>query len=488
MKLFIDWLLLINSLVLVVILVLERRTPEKTIAWLLIFALLPPLGILLYLFIGRNWKKHKLNNGFSADAKFMLDSYLKTVKDPELLPLLELLAKNSDSPVFANNEVTIFNDGVDKFKQLKEQLKKAKHHIHMEYFIVKSDTIGNEIKDILVKKAAEGVTVRFIYDKVGSIKLKRSYIRQLKAAGVDLVNYSYFLAPLLRHINTQINYRNHRKIVVIDGKVGFLGGMNIGDEYLGKGRLGYWRDTHMMIKGDFVIALQAAFLNDFIHIKKTNKSSVFRRCKSIPDEISISSLLDDYDLYCPQCSNNNGKIMQLVLSGPDSEYPSIMQCIFRMISMAEKHIYIMTPYFVPTESIMDALKVAALGGIEIKLLFPGRFDHFIVYQASQTYLRELIKYGAKVYFYDKNSFVHSKVVTVDGKICTVGTANMDIRSYLLNYEVNAVIYDEELTLELERQFEEDLKKSILIDEKYYDESPIHKKLIESTARVLSYLL
>ncbi|MFZ5352264.1 MAG: cardiolipin synthase [Bacillota bacterium] len=487
MRNFIDWLLLINTIVLVIILILERRSPEKTIAWLLVFALLPPLGIFLYLFIGRNWKKHKLNNGFSADAREMLESYMNTIKDPEMLPLLELLAKNSDSPLFINNHITIFNNGEDKFRVLKEELWKAKHHIHMEYFIVKSDQIGNEIKDILVFKAREGVAVRFIMDRVGSIKVKRSYIKELREAGVDVIHYSYFLAPLLRFFNTQINYRNHRKIVVIDGQTGFVGGMNIGNEYLGKGRLGFWRDTHIMVKGDFAIGLQAAFLNDFIHIKKTNRSSVFRKVESLPEEFGIAAL-GDYDMYCPKYHESDGKIMQLVLSGPDSEFPSIMQCIFRMISMAEKHICIMTPYFIPTESIMEALKVAALGGIEIKLLFPGKYDHYIVYYASQTYLRELIKYGVKIYFYDKDAFLHSKVVTVDGKICTVGTANMDIRSYLLNYEVNAVIYDEEVTRQLEEQFERDLEKSVLITEEYYEKTSGVIKLVESTARILSYLL
>ena len=469
-----DWLFIINSVVLIAIIILERRSPEKTIAWFLVFMVLPPLGILLYIFIGRNWKKHKLNNTFTNFAKEVVDSFISRTHHIEFKPLLELLANNSESPVFANNDIEIFNNGEDKFKALKDELEKAEHHIHLEYFIVKSDQIGNEIKDILIRKSLEGVRVIFIIDKVGSYKLKHTYIKELKDAGIEVVYYTYFLAPLLRRLNTQINYRNHRKIAIIDGKVGFLGGMNIGDDYLGKGRLGFWRDTHIMVKGDFVLGLQAIFLNDYFHIKHTNGSN--------------NLFIGEADKYCPTMIEQGSKIMQLVHSGPDSEYPSIMQCVLKMISMAQKSIWIATPYFVPTESLQEALKVAALGGVEIKILFPGRFDHYIVYQASQTYLRELIKYGAKVYFYDKNAFVHSKVITIDSEICSVGTANMDIRSYILNYEVNTVIYDEEIAARLEHDFEIDLQKSIEITEEYFEKMPMYQKFIQSLARVLSYLL
>jgi cardiolipin synthase len=465
---------LINSIVLIAIIILERRSPEKTIAWFLVFIVLPPLGILLYIFIGRNWKRHKLNNSFTNFAKEVVDNFINRTHQTEFKPLLELLANNSESPVFDNNEIEIFNNGKDKFDALKEELENAEHHIHLEYFIVKSDQIGNEIKDILIKKSLAGVRVIFIIDKVGSYKLKHKYIKELRDAGVEVVYYTYFLAPLLRKLNTQINYRNHRKIAIIDGKVGFIGGMNIGDEYLGKGKLGFWRDTHIMAKGDFVLGLQAVFLNDYFEIKHTNGSN--------------DIFIGEADKYCPTVLDKGNKIMQLVQSGPDSEYPAIMQCVLKMISMAQKSISITTPYFIPTESLQEALKVAALGGIEIKILFPGRFDHYIVYQASQTYLRELIKCGVKIYFYDKHAFIHSKVITIDGEICNVGTANMDIRSYMLNYEVNTVIYDKEITARLERDFEMNLQNSVKISEEYFDNMPVYQKLIQSLARVFSYLL
>jgi cardiolipin synthase len=469
-----DSIFLVNSIVLIAIIILERRRPEKTIAWFLVFMVLPPLGILLYIFIGRNWKRHKLNNTFTSFAKEVVNNFVNRTHQTEFKPLLELLANNSESPVFDNNEIEVFNNGEDKFDALKKEMEKAGHHIHLEYFIVKNDHIGNEIKDILIKKSLAGVRVIFIIDKVGSYKLRYRYVKELKDAGVEIVYYTYFLAPLLRKLNTQINFRNHRKIAIIDGKVGFLGGMNIGDEYLGKGKLGFWRDTHIMVKGDFVLGLQAVFLNDYFEIKHTNGSN--------------DIFIGDADKYCPITKDKGNKIMQLVHSGPDSEYPSIMQCMLKMISMAQKSIWITTPYFIPTESLQEALKVAALGGIEIKILFPGRFDHYIVYQASQTYLKELMKCGVKIYFYDKKSFVHSKVITIDGEICSVGTANMDIRSYMLNYEVNTVIYDKEITARLDYDFEMNLQDSLEITEEYFDKMPWYQKFIQSLARVLSYLL
>ena len=262
---------IINAIISVAIITLERKKPEKTIAWLLIFVLLPPVGLVLYLFLGRNWKMHKLREDFSPQVEELIYGGMKELNNYEYLPLIELLANNSESPLFINNSIQVFRNGTEKFEALKAELQKARHHIHMEYYIVKNDGIGNEIKDILIDKSLDGVQVRFIIDRVGSIRLGRRYIRELKAAGVDVVQYSYFLAPILRKINTQINYRNHRKIVVIDGEVGFIGGNNIGDEYLGKGKLGYWRDTHIMVKGDFVLGLQGVFFDDFITIKKVNK-------------------------------------------------------------------------------------------------------------------------------------------------------------------------------------------------------------------------
>ncbi|SKA90669.1 cardiolipin synthase [Clostridium sp. USBA 49] len=468
------WLFILNAVISVLIIILERKRPEKTIAWLLVFVLLPPFGLIFYIFLGRNWKRHKLTEDFSPYVKDLIYRVINKVENPEYIPLIELLGKNSYSPLFIDNDITIFKDGEEKFNALKNEIKKAKHHIHLEYYIVKSDKIGTEIKNLLIEKAHEGVNIKFIIDRVGSIKMKKNDIKELRDAGVDVIQYSYFLAPLLRAINTQINYRNHRKIVVIDGQIGFIGGINIGDEYLGKGKLGYWRDTHIMVKGDFVLGLQGVFLDDYFTIKR-----IYGNYFASKEELSK---------YFPEPLKAKNQIMQLVKSGPDSEYPAILQGILKMVSIAKKNIYIITPYFVPPESLMEALKIAALGGIDIKILFPGRYDHILVYYASRTYLAELIKCGAKIYFYSSDSFIHSKVMTIDGKISTIGTANMDIRSYELNYEINAVIYDDYKTLELEEQFFKDLEKSREVTIEDFDGTSKLNKIFEAIARVFSSLL
>jgi cardiolipin synthase len=469
-----SWLFVVNAFISITVIILERKRPEKTIAWLLVFIMLPPLGLILYIFLGRNWKRHKLNDAFSPDVRDLICRVINRIDNPDYIPLVELLANNSESPLFVDNDITIYKDGNEKFKSLIEELKKAKHHIHLEYYIVKNGYIGNEIKKLLIEKAGHGVKVRFIMDRVGAIKLGKKYTRDLKRAGVDVVQYSYLLAPVLRSINTQINYRDHRKIVVIDGSVGFIGGINIGDEYLGRGKLGYWRDTHLMVKGDFVHGLQAVFLDDFWSIKRANEG--------------FFAYDDEFEKYFPKIEKSNGVIMQLVKSGPDSEFPAIMQGVLKMITMAKHHIYITTPYFVPPESLMEALKVAALGGIDVRILFPGKYDHLTVYYASRTYLAELIRCGAKVYMYQKEGFVHAKVMTIDGKISTVGTANMDIRSYELNYEINAVIYNDEVTERLEEMFCDDMEVSTIMTQEDYDRTPKVKKIAEAVTRVFSSIL
>ncbi|NLP28721.1 MAG: cardiolipin synthase [Clostridia bacterium] len=453
---------------------LERKQPEKTIAWLLIFVLFPPLGIILYLFLGRNWKIHKLPEDFSPTIKELINNAMDHLPNMEYFPLIQLIAKNSHSPLYVHNEIKILNNGEEKFALLKEEFKKAKHHIHMEYYIVKSDTIGNELKDILIEKALEGVKVRIIMDRVGSIFVTKAYLNELRQAGVDVIQYSYFLAPLLKIINTQINFRNHRKIVVIDGLVGFVGGINIGDEYLGKGKLGYWRDTHLMVRGDFVLGLQAVFIDDYITIKNAH------------NELSFQG--EDFKDYFKTPSVDKGKVMQLVRSGPDSKHYSIEQAIIKMITLAKKHIYITSPYFVPSESLLNCLKIASLGGIDVKILFPGTYDHLLVYYASRTYLAELSTCGVEVYLYNPSAFIHSKLITVDGKICTIGTANMDRRSFELNYEINAVIYDKEVTEELEIHFFKDLKDSRKISPEEWAQSSYPIKLLESFCRIFSSLL
>ncbi|WP_307986789.1 cardiolipin synthase [Clostridium nigeriense] len=467
---------IINLFIIFIIIPFGKKRPEKTLSWILVLIILPPIGLILYIFLGRNWKINTLDKK-SRERVFNLTTFTHLKRNKILIeykPIINLLASNSYSPLFMNNNITILDSGKKKFELLKEKLLEATDHIHLEYYIVKNDKIGNEIKDILIKKANEGVKVRFIIDKVGSIKLNHKYIRELKKAGIDIVFYSYVLAPFLRFINTQINYRNHRKIVVIDSKVAFLGGINIGDEYLGLGKLGDWKDCHIMIEGDCVLGLQSVFLDDFSSIKKYNN-----------EEISILNNIERYF----KNHNFQGDIpMQIIKSGPDSEFPSILQLLIKMVSMAKKSINIITPYFIPSEGLIDALRIAALSGIEISLIFPEKADHFTVNRASQTYLAELKRVGANIYLYNKNAFIHSKLLTVDEKISTVGTANMDIRSFELNYEINTIIYNEEITKDFNKLFRDLLKDCRNFNYKEYESRSILNKLIDGISRLLSSIL
>lgn len=462
-KFILSVILIVISISCVIRIVFDKRDPKGTLAWILIFILSQPIGIILYILIGQNWRNRKMKNKSHFFKEKIFKKYSsRKPNNSDYNFIQNLVIKNDFNPILSNNSVNIFNNGKDKFDALKKELLKSNHHIHIEYYIVRNDKIGNEIKDILIKKSNEGIKVRFIIDKIGSLGLGKKYINDLKTAGVDVSFYSYIFAPF---------YRNHKKIVIIDGKVGFLGGMNIGDEYEGKGKLGYWRDLHIMVTGDFVLSLQNVFLYDYYMINKKSN-------KSIP-------VKDEFMLYFPEIKNDNHLPMQLVESGPSSENPSIMQAMVKMISSAKDHIYIMTPYFIPSESLLTSLKIAALSGIDVRILFPEKYDHFYVYYASRTYLLELAKCGAKIYLYRNDSFLHSKAITVDGEICTLGNTNIDIRSFELNYEANAIIYDSNTTKNLEELFYKDLSESKLVSGEYFENSSNFVKLLENTTRIFS---
>ena len=470
---------LIYAVIAIIVVILERKRPEKTISWLLVFAVFPLIGFAVYLFFGRNWKKSKLTSDIDLESSLTvteeeirrLEKVLGNVSD-EYIQLINLLERTSRSPLYFGNDVTIFKDGKEKFRSFFQEIENAKETIHLEYYLVKGDATGKKLKDLLIKKANEGVKVKFIIDKIGA-RLRKSYIKDLEEAGVELALYTYFLSPLLKFINTQVNYRNHRKIAIIDGQIAYIGGLNIGDEYLGKGRLGYWRDVHLKIEGQAVNGLQKVFLEDFRKIKSINGKKEFNL---------------DTNKYYKNHEEKGDAILQIAVSGPESETPSIMQMIHKMITTAKDHIYISTPYFIPPESIMTALKIAALSGVKIKILFPGKLDHFMVYFASRTYLAELIKDNVDIYFYKKDRFTHSKFITIDSKISTVGSANIDIRSFDLNYEANVLIYDKEKTKELENIFLEDLKISTKLPQNYFEKIPWITKFTESFCRLFSNLL
>lgn len=371
----------------------------------------------------------------------------------------------SQSPFTLRNRSKILTNGDETFRQMIQDMSEAKHHIHFQFYIIRHDTTGQQFKQVLIDKAREGVKVRVIYDGVGSVRLDKRYITELKEAGVEVVTFFPVILPFL---NNKLNYRNHRKIVIIDGKIGFVGGLNIGDEYLGKDtRYGFWRDSHVRLEGESVYLLQNIFLKDWFFVTEENIEG---------------------DSYYPSLIEEPGEeLIQIASSGPDSDWESIWQMYFSIIATAQEKIYITSPYFVPDDSISMALKTAALSGLDVRILLPSRPDHQTVFWASRSYFQELLEAGVRFYLYQPG-FVHAKILLVDGVVASIGTANMDIRSFQHNFEVNAIIYNSNSVYKLEEDFINDLMDSKELTLKEYKRRPWHHRILESVARLLSPLL
>lgn len=459
------------------IIFLERKNATSTWAWLMVLFFVPILGFLLYLLFGRNLYRERL---FKMDSKSRLGIEKRVHEQLEILrkdelpfkravfkPYKELFylhLKNSDAIYSQNNHVELFTDGKEKFTSLLYDLEQAKDHIHMLYYIVRHDQIGTKIADVLIKKAREGVEVRFLYDDMGSRSLSRKFIKRLEENNVKVCS---FFPSRFAKINLRINFRNHRKLAIIDGKIGYIGGFNIGDEYLGKSaKFGYWRDTHLRVVGDAVKSLQNRFILDWNHASKENIS--------YEDRFYVGGDYGDIG-------------MQIVSSGPDHEWEQIKYGYIKMILSAKEYVYIQTPYFIPDESLMDALRIAALSGVKIKIMIPNKPDHAFVYWATLSYAGELLKEGAEIFQY-QNGFLHAKTIIVDGKLSSVGTANIDVRSFRLNFEVNAFIYDENFAQQLVRKFNEDIERSTQITLGLYEKRSLIIRFKESISRLLSPIL
>lgn len=468
-------IMLTFSLVIIgVIIFLENRHPAQTITWLVVFGAFPLFGFILYFLFGRNYRKEKMFR-----KKYFLDkeAYLKINGEPggntermlemgdHQQKLFKLAQRIGNSPISFGTETKILTNGNETFSHILEELKKANHHIHMEYYIVRHDNIGMDIKNVLIAKAKQGVKVRFLYDSVGSWQLSREYIQELKNAGVEMVEFGPVRLPFL---NNKFNFRNHRKIIVIDGSVAFMGGLNIGDEYLGRDEhFGFWRDTHLMLKGEAVRTLQLIFLQDWYY------------------STDHSFLTDEYLSPIPIVHNHGG--VQMIAGGPDNEWTVIKNIFFSMISSAKESVWIASPYFIPDEDIFQALKIAALSGLDVRLLVPKNPDKRIVFHASRSYFPELLEAGVRVFEY-KNGFMHSKIVIVDNELASIGTSNMDMRSFHLNFEVNAFLYKTRSTQKLVNDYLQDILESRELHLETFSKRNIGLKVIESTCRLLSPLL
>ena len=472
----------INILLVLFIVFFERKAPTTAFAWCLAIIFLPGIGFLLYLVFGN---KPRFYNNRRFNKKTLYDNTYRLLlldqtsffdrdnlpfisdKEQKYNALIRFNTIGAESIYTSNNSVDVFTSAQDKYTALLNDIRKAEKDINMVYYIYRDDSIGRHIIQALAEKARAGVKVRCILDDAGCLKTnKRKLFKPLLAAGGELKRFSPVWSLL------RLNYRNHRKIVVIDGKIGYMGGMNIGDEYMGLKKVKNWRDTHLRIEGNGVYLLQIRFLLDW--------------CYAAHTEIDQIEHLDE---FFPRANeSHNGHIgMQIVSSGPDRDADYLKLAMIKMIHEAHHTIYIQTPYFIPDQSFLEALKTAAMTGIQIHLMIPGQYDKFLVYQGTFSYLEDLIHYpSVKIYLY--NGFLHAKTMVVDDAVTTIGTANLDIRSFSLHFEINSFIYDTDFTKQYIQIFQKDLENSYCLTAEEYEKRSIFHKMIEAIMRLLSPLL
>ncbi len=472
-------LLFVNMLFAVIVVFFERRDPKSVWAWLLLLFFLPGIGFLFYLFLGEDMHKRKMFR-----EKELEDDIHEILRDQEsrlthsgleetdrnitgYTDLIKYNMKTADALLLAENDIDIFTDGNEKFDALIEDMEKAERFIHLQYYIIRNDVLFQRIAEVLKRKAAGGVEVRILFDGMGCRSVKKSFWRQLEAAGVRTAE---FFPAFLGRFQLRINYRNHRKIVVIDNRVAYVGGFNIGKEYIGLDeKFGYWRDTHLRIRGMGVMGLQLRFILDWNYAageKLSQREELFAE---------------------PPAGERDHCELQIISSGPDNSLEQIRDNYVRLFTKAKKRICIQTPYFIPDEAVLSALLIAVRSGIEVNLMIPCKPDHPFVYWATYSYMGDLLYAGANCYTYD-NGFLHSKGIIVDGEVFCYGTANMDIRSFALNFEVNAVVYSRKKALEMEQVFREDLKHCTQITRDMYAARSLKIRFKEQVCRLLSPLL
>lgn len=471
------WALLIRGIALLIylcivlsvsfILMLENRSPYKTLLWIYVLIFIPIFGYVFYFFSGQlEVKGYLFYRKREQDEQFIksriqdyhpMDWGTLSATEQSIATFIQ---RESDFPVSFGTTTKILKNGQEKFPQIKESLLKAKTYIHMEYYTFRTDQIGTEIIDILINKAMEGVEVRFLFDAVGSFKISNKALQAMEAAGIVVacfspIKYGFF--------NQKLNFRNHRKIVIIDGKTGFVGGLNVGDEYLGKvKRFGFWRDTHVMVEGDALADLHSVFLLDWAYVVNEPQ----------PQEY----------LYPAKRTENSGGV-QVVASGPGLNQGLMGDLYFYMIISAKKSIWIATPYFIPSKAIRTALSIAGRKGIDVRLMVPEISDGFLTQYGTRSYFGELLEAGVDIYMYQKG-FMHQKIMIIDGELASIGTANMDLRSLNLNFEVNVFLYQSQSVQDLVHYYLDDISESVEVQR----ERALLARIKESFARLFSPVL
>lgn len=452
----------------IVIVLLDNRNPVKTMAWVLVLVFLPVVGLAFYFFFGRNTRKERLisKKGFSRLSKRPMAEYqaqealVDFTGRNQLIPFFHRV---SNALPFEGNDVQVFTDGYSMYQELFRRIAKAKHHIHLEFYIFENDAVGRLLRDLLIDKAREGVSVRLLYDDVGCWDVNPMFYDEMLCEGIEVRS---FLKVRFPQFTSKVNYRNHRKLAIIDGKVGFIGGMNIALRYLKGVPWGVWRDTHICLKGKAVYGIQTAFLTDWFAVDRTLLTSA---------------------QYFPKMDTVGTSVAQIVTSDPVGEWHDIMLGLVKAISCAQRYIYVETPYFLPTEQVMAAFQTAALSGVDVRLMIPKKADAFITHKGTMSYLDELMKSGVKVYFY-RAGFLHSKLWVADDEWASVGSTNLDFRSFEHNFEANAFFYDEKTVCAMKEIFLEDMKKCMTLSQKIWDKRSFKNKIVESVVRLLAPLL
>jgi cardiolipin synthase A/B len=472
--------LALYALVATSFIILENRRPQATLAWMLVFFFAPGIGLLVYIFFGRDRKAFSrrsrlLMQDLEANARPLLSPLLSR-QDAEITrleggnasrrKLMMLVRRNSRSALTGRNTVEILQDAAEFYPRMMADMRAARHSIHLQYFIWGADEFTEQLKEILTSKAKAGIEVRLLYDPLGSrAHLSRAYVKDMTTAGVRMAPTS----PLYR-LHT-ISYRNHRKITVIDGVIGYTGGMNIGREHLSGGK-GFesWRDTQLRVVGEGAALLQAVFMVDWYNAVREDLFS---------------------PAYYPMAATEPGAgdvPVQILTSGPDSQWAAIRQLYFEMIVSAQRHVFLQSPYFIPDASIAEALKSAALSGIDVKVMISARpSGDPLPAWAGNTFMLDVVRAGVRVFLYEKG-YLHAKTISIDSEICSIGSANIDIRSFSINYEINAVLYSEQLAKELEEDFERDLADCSEFDAADYQGRSVAIRFRNSAARLLSPLL
>lgn len=459
---------MLTTISIIVVVVSENRNPVKSLAWVTVLLLLPMVGIVLYIFFGRNIqntrkmsrRNRRLLKKREHPRKIDIASLGLT---PESTQHISLAHGLTGSPLYQAATVEVFTDGAAKFEALKRDLREARNFINIEYYIFENDHIGTEIADILIERARAGVTVRVIYDHVGSFKVKNRFFKRMKNAGIQVFPFFEVTFPQL---GTRINWRNHRKICIIDGRVGYLGGMNIADRYIDGGRdFESWRDTHVRVTGPIVAALQHAFVVDW-H---------FMGQPLITDDIDTAHI------------ESSAIMAQLLTSGPTSQWSNIAFMLHRAIAGAKRRVYIQTPYFLPTDALLKDIITASLAGVDVRIMIPRHSDSRLLDRASASYITECLRAGVKFYLYDAG-MLHSKMIIIDNEFATIGSTNFDFRSFEHNFECNLFFYSPELNERLTAIYRDDLTRSTRVRPAEWRRRPLLRRAIESIVRLLSPVL